>query len=176
VDCPYVAIETALKSLYGILPSLALSGFRVRFVDVGRIGNLWEEVAVSFHDKFRTTSVPGLVLAGRSLRCVFCFSAWLKGSARSWLRTTFSCICTELAADIRIRIPAIVIRILALRPAIRPIAPITACMEFFFFNNPATNDIVLCHLYFSFSVSGLQLAYCAVAQNRQPRLEPAYQR
>ena len=125
-----VAVEAALKSLYGILPSLALSGFRVRLVDVGRIGDLREEVTVSFHDKFRTTSVPELVLAGRSLRCVFCPSAWLKGSARSWLRT-FSCICTELSSDIRIRIPAIVIRILALRTAIRRFIPIPACMEFF---------------------------------------------
>jgi hypothetical protein len=37
-----------------------------------------------------------------------------------------SWICKELTADIRIRIPAIVIRITRLRPAIRPIIPIAA--------------------------------------------------
>jgi len=37
-----------------------------------------------------------------------------------------SWICKELTADIRIRIPAIVIRITRPRPAIRPIIPIAA--------------------------------------------------
>ena len=167
MDCIYVAVEAALKSLYGILPSLTLSGFCVRLVDVGRIGNLWEEVAVSLHDKFRTTSVPGLVLVGRSLRCVFCLSAWLKGSARSWLRTAFSCICTELPPDIRIRIPAIVIRIPAPRPAMRPIRPTTARTECSLYN-PATNDIVLCHLKI-FSCSPVCDLLITVSHRTAPR-------
>jgi hypothetical protein len=41
----------------------------------------------------------------------------------------FPWICEETSTDIRIRIPAIIIRIVGLRPAIRPIIPITARVE-----------------------------------------------